>query len=45
MFDIDQLIADCQGARTESEPRLAVRYLLQRELARPEAIASALGPA
>ena len=44
MFDIDQLIADCQAARTETEPRLAVRDLLKRELARPEEVASALDP-
>jgi predicted metal-dependent enzyme (double-stranded beta helix superfamily) len=44
MFDVDQLIADCRAARAEAEPRLAVRDLLQRELASHEDVARALDP-
>jgi predicted metal-dependent enzyme (double-stranded beta helix superfamily) len=44
VFDVDQLIADCRAARTEDEPRLAVREVLRRALARPDEVASALDP-
>lgn len=44
MFDIDQLIADCQEARNETEPRRAIREVLGRALASPGAIAEALDP-
>jgi predicted metal-dependent enzyme (double-stranded beta helix superfamily) len=44
MFDTDQFIADCRAARAETEPRLAVRDLLQRVLSTPNELASALDP-
>jgi predicted metal-dependent enzyme (double-stranded beta helix superfamily) len=42
MFDIDQFVADCQQAMTESEPRLAVKELLQRTMSTPDEVAAAL---
>jgi predicted metal-dependent enzyme (double-stranded beta helix superfamily) len=44
MFDVDELVAGAQHAVRESEPRLAVRDLLDRVLAEPGAIADALRP-
>jgi predicted metal-dependent enzyme (double-stranded beta helix superfamily) len=44
MFDIDRLIADCQAARDETEPRRAIREVLGRALATPSEIAEALDP-
>jgi predicted metal-dependent enzyme (double-stranded beta helix superfamily) len=44
MFDVDSLISECQAARSDSEPVLAVREALQRALADPAAIAEALPP-
>jgi predicted metal-dependent enzyme (double-stranded beta helix superfamily) len=44
VFDVDQLVADCRAARTEGEPRLAVREVLRRVLARPDEVAGALDP-
>jgi predicted metal-dependent enzyme (double-stranded beta helix superfamily) len=45
MFDVDQLIADCQEANAEAEPRRAIREVLERALARPSDVAGALEPA
>jgi len=45
MFDVDQLIADCQQARSESEPRRAVREVLERVVSRPGEVADVLAPA
>jgi predicted metal-dependent enzyme (double-stranded beta helix superfamily) len=42
MFDTDALIADCQAAIAESEPRRAVKELLERALRHPQAVAAAL---
>lgn len=42
MFDTDQLIADCQAAIRETEPRRAVREVLERAVQRPADIAAAL---
>ena len=44
MFDIDELLDDLRAARRETEPRLAVKEVLLRALARPEAVAEALAP-
>jgi predicted metal-dependent enzyme (double-stranded beta helix superfamily) len=44
VFDLDTFIADCETARDDTEPRLAVRDLLQRALDRPAAIADVLPP-
>jgi predicted metal-dependent enzyme (double-stranded beta helix superfamily) len=44
MFDLDQLIAECQEARADSQPRLAIREVLARALARPAEVGEALAP-
>jgi predicted metal-dependent enzyme (double-stranded beta helix superfamily) len=44
MFDVDQLVADCQDAAAETEPRRAVREVLQRAVARGDEVAAALQP-
>jgi predicted metal-dependent enzyme (double-stranded beta helix superfamily) len=44
MFDLDGLIAELRLARTEAEPRRAVREVLDRALARPGEVAAALDP-
>lgn len=44
MFDVDELIGECIEAGAETEPRLAVRDVLTRALARPDDIASSLRP-
>lgn len=43
MFDIDRFIADCHTVVADSDPRAAVRDLLQRTLAHPDDVADALG--
>jgi predicted metal-dependent enzyme (double-stranded beta helix superfamily) len=42
MFDIEQFLAECRAAITESEPRAAVRQVLERAVAAPEHVAAAL---
>lgn len=44
MFDVDELVAACQGAAEESEPLLAVKDVLERAVANQHAIAAALPP-
>jgi predicted metal-dependent enzyme (double-stranded beta helix superfamily) len=44
MFRLDELVADCQAARAEVEPRLATRDALLRALTRPDQVAEALRP-
>src|SRR4051812_440190 len=44
MFDVEELVAACQGAIDETEPVLAVRDVLERAVADPGAIAAALPP-
>ncbi len=44
MFDVDQLVAECQAAIAETEPRRAVREVLERALADPAAVADVLRP-
>lgn len=44
MFDVDELVAACQGATEESEPLAAVEDVLARAVADQRAIASALPP-
>lgn len=43
MFDVDALVADCQYALREPDPRRAVRDVLLRALERPSAVADVLG--
>src|SRR5690606_24889880 len=42
MFDLDTFLADCVDATTESQPRLALKELLARAVAEPDAVARAL---
>ena len=44
MFDVDELIGQCQEAIGETEPRRAIREVLARALADPGAVADALAP-
>ncbi len=41
---MDEFVGDCLGARRESEPRLAIRDVLNRALADTTAVAAALPP-
>jgi predicted metal-dependent enzyme (double-stranded beta helix superfamily) len=45
VFDVDTLVADCQAARDDREPRRAVRAVLERAVADSVAMADALRPA
>ncbi len=42
MFDVDELIEQCQMAIREDEPRLAVQEVLERAVSKPAAVAAAL---
>jgi predicted metal-dependent enzyme (double-stranded beta helix superfamily) len=42
VFDIDQFVSDCREAVTDSDPRGAIRELLERAVSQPEEIARAL---
>jgi len=42
MFDVDSFVADCRGALGESEPRAAIREVLERAVADPKAVEAAL---
>jgi predicted metal-dependent enzyme (double-stranded beta helix superfamily) len=42
VFDVGELVAECRGCLSEPEPRLALRDLLERTLARPGAVEAAL---
>jgi predicted metal-dependent enzyme (double-stranded beta helix superfamily) len=42
MFDIDELLSACIQAVTETQPRLAVKEVLERALQHPEQVAQAL---
>ena len=44
VFDVDAFVADCVAARGETEPRLAIRTVLERALADPGAVGDALQP-
>jgi predicted metal-dependent enzyme (double-stranded beta helix superfamily) len=44
MFDVDELVAACHDAAGETQPLLAIRDVLERAVADPGAIASALPP-
>jgi predicted metal-dependent enzyme (double-stranded beta helix superfamily) len=44
MFDVDDFLDRCQQAIGESNPRQAVREVLDRAVAAPEAVAEALRP-
>ncbi len=42
MFDIDEFVKDCIDARTESQPRLAIRDVLNRVMERPQDVIDGL---
>ncbi len=44
VFDVDEFVAQCQAAKQETEPRRAIREVLDRALADPTAIGEALKP-
>jgi predicted metal-dependent enzyme (double-stranded beta helix superfamily) len=44
MFDVDALIAECVAARTDPQPRAAVRAVLERVVADPATVGDALRP-
>jgi predicted metal-dependent enzyme (double-stranded beta helix superfamily) len=44
MFDVDELVAECQRAIDETDPVLAMRDVLERAVADQRAIAAALPP-
>ena len=44
MFDTETLIADLQTASRETEPRRAVREVLERTMSAPDAVAAVLDP-
>jgi len=43
-FDLDELLADCRAGSSESDPRRAIREVIQRAMTRPEAVGDALRP-
>jgi predicted metal-dependent enzyme (double-stranded beta helix superfamily) len=45
MFAVDDLVAACRAALTESEPRRAIHEVLDRVLAKPSEVADVLGGA
>lgn len=42
MFDVDTFVAECQTALGESPPMLAIKEILDRAVAEPDAVAAAL---
>jgi len=44
VFDVDALVAECQAARADTEPRRAIRAVLERAMADSAAVADALHP-
>ena len=44
MFDLDAFLDDCQRAGREAQPRLAVRDVVQRAVARPAEVGDVLAP-
>ena len=43
-FDLDELLADCRAGLGESDPRRAIREVVQRAMTRPDAVGDALRP-
>ncbi len=42
MFDVDAFVAECQTALAESRPMLTIKEILDRAVAEPDAVATAL---
>ena len=45
MFEIDEFVAQCHAALAESQPRLAVKEVVERAVSDPASIDAALGQA
>ncbi len=45
VFDLDRLLDDCRAARSDPDPRQAVRDVLRRAMSRPDEVAAAMQPA
>ena len=43
-FDLDELLADCRAGLEESDPRRAIREVVQRAMTRPDTVGDALRP-
>ena len=43
-FDLDELLVDCRAGLRESDPRRAIREVVQRAMTRPDAVGEALRP-
>ena len=43
-FDLDELLADCRASLAETDPRRAIRDVIQRAMTQPGAVADALQP-
>jgi predicted metal-dependent enzyme (double-stranded beta helix superfamily) len=43
-FDLDELLADCRARLGDSDPRRAIREVIQRAVTRPDAVGDALRP-
>lgn len=43
MFDVDAFVEECRGAVAETDPRRAIREVLNRALSNPTAVADAIG--
>jgi predicted metal-dependent enzyme (double-stranded beta helix superfamily) len=44
MFEIDEFLAECINASNDTEPRTAIKMVLERAIAAPQAVASVLPP-
>jgi predicted metal-dependent enzyme (double-stranded beta helix superfamily) len=44
MFDLDDFIEECERARAETEPRRAIREVLERAVSRPDDVADVMRP-
>jgi predicted metal-dependent enzyme (double-stranded beta helix superfamily) len=44
MFDIDEFVAECRRARAETEPRRAIKEVVERAVSRPDELTRALPP-
>ena len=43
MMDIDQFVADCVEANSDSDPQMAVKEVLARAVSQPQSVIAALG--
>lgn len=43
-FDLDELLADCRASLEESDPRRAIREVVQRAMTRPDTVGDTLRP-